>query len=159
MNEEKFDSGNRAMSLQPLHLGDTIWIPETDSEGTVVQEISPRIYNYTVQKQNETLRRNYWDVDNPILMPNSGNTQSDEQSKPVSQNYPILNETDSVSINPMSKVIRELDVVIWLWCICNVINYYLCTSHKCVYVVLKKVCVGFIMCCTWVWNQSTLVCC
>ena len=52
-----FDSHHKVASLQPLHLGDIIWIPEHDSEGTVVEEINPTlyVYIYIVQNQNGTL--------------------------------------------------------------------------------------------------------
>ena len=86
------------MSLQPLHSGDIVWIPENDSEGIVVEETSPRLYR--VQRQNRTLRRNRRDL---ILMPNSKGTQSDEQSKPLSQNCPIQNEMESVSKSTRSR--------------------------------------------------------
>ena len=51
--KRNFDSRHKATSLQSLHPGDTVWIPENDSEATVVEETSPR--SYILQKQNGTL--------------------------------------------------------------------------------------------------------
>ena len=58
--KRNFDSRHKAAPLQPLNLGDIVWIPEDESEGIVVEETSPR--SYTVQRQNRTLRRNCRDL-------------------------------------------------------------------------------------------------
>ena len=36
--KRNFDSHHKAAPLQPLNLGDIVWIPEDESEGIVVEE-------------------------------------------------------------------------------------------------------------------------
>ena len=60
--------------LQPLQLGDTVWIPENKSNGTVVEQSNTR--SYIVQTQDGTIRRNRRDL---IVMPESQESDSTEE--------------------------------------------------------------------------------
>ena len=63
-NKTNFDSRHKARELQPLQLGDTFWIPENKSKGTIVDQSNPR--SYTVRIQDGTIRRNRRDL---IVLP------------------------------------------------------------------------------------------
>ena len=54
-NKRNFDSRHKARELQPLQPGDTVWIPENKSNGTIVEQSNPR--SYTVRVQDGTIRR------------------------------------------------------------------------------------------------------
>ena len=55
-NKRNFDNRHKARDLQPLQPGDTVWIPENKSDGTIVEQSNPR--SYTVRVQGGTIRRN-----------------------------------------------------------------------------------------------------
>ena len=42
--KRNYDRRHQAKLLKPLHAGDTVWIPDTNSEGTVVEMRNPRSY-------------------------------------------------------------------------------------------------------------------
>ena len=76
-NKSNFDSRHGARELQPLQPGDTVWIPENKSEGTVVEQSNPR--SYTVRVQDGTIRRNRRNL---IVLPDPQESEStEEQSK------------------------------------------------------------------------------
>ena len=54
--KRNFDKRHGARNLKPLTPGDTVWLPENDTGGTVVRESNTR--SYVVQTDNGTLRRN-----------------------------------------------------------------------------------------------------
>ena len=60
--------------LQPLQPGDTVWIPENKSEGTIVEQSDPR--SYTMRVQNGTIRRNRRDL---IVLPDPRESVSPEE--------------------------------------------------------------------------------
>ena len=53
-----YNCRHRARNFEPLHIlpGETVWLPDSESSGTVVEESSPR--SYTVQTPNGQFRRN-----------------------------------------------------------------------------------------------------
>ena len=73
-NKRNFDSRHKVRDLQPLQPGDTVWIPENKSEGTIVEQSDPR--SYTVRVQNGTIRRNRRDL---IVLPDPQESVSPEE--------------------------------------------------------------------------------
>ena len=73
-NKRNFDSRHKVKDLQPLQPGDTVWIPESKSEGTIVEQSDPR--SYTVRVQNGTIRRNRRDL---IVLPDSQESVSPQE--------------------------------------------------------------------------------
>ena len=73
-NKRNFDSRHKVKDLQPLQPGDTVWIPESKSEGTIVEQSDPR--SYTVRVQNGTIRRNRRDL---IVLPDPQESVSPEE--------------------------------------------------------------------------------
>ena len=57
-NKQKanYNSRHRARNLEPLLPGETVWLPDRESGGTVVEESSPR--SYTIQIPNGQFQRN-----------------------------------------------------------------------------------------------------
>ena len=53
---KNFNLHHRASELKPLQTGDYVWIPDTRSEGIVVQETNPQ--SYEVETPSGTYRRN-----------------------------------------------------------------------------------------------------
>ena len=54
--QKNFNQHHRASELKPLQTGDYVWIPDTRSEGIVLQETNPR--SYEVETPSGTYRRN-----------------------------------------------------------------------------------------------------
>ena len=54
--KNNFDSRHRAQTLPPLHSGDTVWLPNEDTEASVLEKVGPR--SYTVATPKGTLQRN-----------------------------------------------------------------------------------------------------
>ena len=73
-SKRNFDSRHKAKDLQPLQPGDTVWIPESKSEGTIVEQSDPR--SYTVRVQNGTIWRNWRDL---IVLPDPQELVSPEE--------------------------------------------------------------------------------
>ena len=65
-NKKNFDRRHKVRDLQPLQLGDTVWVPENQSDGTVVEQLNTRLY--MVRVQGGTIRRNRRDL---IALPES----------------------------------------------------------------------------------------
>ena len=68
-NKKNFDRQHKARDLQPLQPGDTVWVPENQSDGTVVEQLNTR--SYTVRVQGGTIRRNRRDL---VALPESDGT-------------------------------------------------------------------------------------
>ena len=68
-NKINFDRQHKARDLQPLQPGDTVWVPENQSDGTVVEQLNTR--SYTVRVQGGTIRRNRRDL---VALPESDGT-------------------------------------------------------------------------------------
>ena len=73
-NKRNFDSRHKVRDLQPLQPGDTVWIPENKSNGTIIEQSNPR--SYTVRVQNGTIRRNRRDL---IVLPDPQESDSTEE--------------------------------------------------------------------------------
>ena len=87
-NKKNFDNCHKARELQPLRPGDTVWIPENKSNGTVVEQSNTR--SYTVRVQDGTIRRNRRDL---IAMPDPQESEStDEQSTVRDGREPMQNQ-------------------------------------------------------------------
>ena len=71
--KKNFDQRHRARDLPPLEPGDTLWIPDRNSSGTVVEETSPR--SYVVVTGDGSYRRNRQHL---VQMPETEPTQEDE---------------------------------------------------------------------------------
>ena len=69
--KKNFDSRHKAQTLEPLLPGETVWLPEQGTEGTVIEESSPR--SYTVQTSNGQYRRNRYHI---ISLPPESNTRA-----------------------------------------------------------------------------------
>ena len=54
--QKNFNNHHQARQLRPHHTGEHVYIPDNASEGTVVEEPSPRLY--VVQTPNGTYKRN-----------------------------------------------------------------------------------------------------
>ena len=68
-NNKNFDRQHKARDLQPLQLGDTVLVPENQSDGTVVEQLNTWLY--TVRVQGGTIRRNCRDL---VALPESDST-------------------------------------------------------------------------------------
>ena len=54
--KKNFDSRHRAQTLPELNTGDTVWLPNEQTEASVLEKIGPRSYN--IATSNGTLQRN-----------------------------------------------------------------------------------------------------
>ena len=54
--KERFDTQHRSKELTALHSGDTVWITDQQTEGTVVESSTPR--SYQVETPTGTIQRN-----------------------------------------------------------------------------------------------------
>jgi len=54
--KSNYDRGHRARELTPLEPGDTVWVPDRDSSGTIVEETSP--HSHIVETPEGSYRRN-----------------------------------------------------------------------------------------------------
>ena len=68
-NKKNFDRQHKARDLQPLQPGDTVWVPENQSDGMVVEQLNTR--SYTVRVQGGMIRRNRRDL---VALPESDGT-------------------------------------------------------------------------------------
>ena len=71
--KKNFDKRHRARELPQLEPGDTVWIPDRDSSGTVVEETSPR--SHIVETVDGSYRRNRRHL---IRMPETESSQAEE---------------------------------------------------------------------------------
>ena len=76
--KKTFDQHHRAHALDTLMPGDLVWIPQSQTEGTVLTEVAPRSYQVTTP--GGVLRRN---CQQRRLLPSSLNTTSDEDTTPL----------------------------------------------------------------------------
>ena len=88
--KRNFDKHHRARDLQPLEPGESVWIPENKSSGTVIGESNPR--SYDVQTQDGMLRRNRRDL---VQMPNDSEAQSDEPEQSNSADQASESQTEN----------------------------------------------------------------
>ena len=51
-----FDTRHRAQTLPTLNTGDTVWLPNENTEASVLEKVGPR--SYTVATPKGTLQRN-----------------------------------------------------------------------------------------------------
>ena len=70
-----FDQRHKARRLDPLAPGDLVWIPQNQTEGTVLREVAPRSYQVTTP--SGILRRNRQQL---RLLPSSPNLSHEEDS-------------------------------------------------------------------------------
>ena len=54
--KRNFDRRHGAKDLKEMQPGDTVWLPENRSKGTVIEQSNTR--SYTVRVQDGTIRRN-----------------------------------------------------------------------------------------------------
>ena len=54
--KQNFNSCYKAQSLHPLSPGESVWLPDQETDGTVMQESGPK--SYTVQTSDGQYRRN-----------------------------------------------------------------------------------------------------
>ena len=59
--KNNFDSRHRAQSLPSLHTGDTVWLPNEETEASVLEKTGPR--SYDVVTPNGTVQRNRSQID------------------------------------------------------------------------------------------------
>ena len=69
-----FDQRHKARRLDPLAPGDLVWIPQNQTEGTVVTEVAPRSYQVTTP--SGVLRRNHRQL--RLLPPSHNSTCGDD---------------------------------------------------------------------------------
>ncbi|MCG8623106.1 MAG: hypothetical protein MJE68_14070, partial [Proteobacteria bacterium] len=96
--KRNFDRRHSVRTLKPLSPGDTVWIPERETGGTVENESNTRSYN--VQTEDGTLRRNRRDL---VLMPKTADTQSDERSEESTMDPTDQNQTERSSARDGTK--------------------------------------------------------
>ena len=87
--KKTFDQRHRARTLDPLMPGDLVWIPQSQTEGTVLTEVAPRSYQVTTS--GGVLRRNRQKL---RLLPSSLNTTSEEDTTPLDDPGPVQSATD-----------------------------------------------------------------
>ena len=88
--QRNFDKRHRASELTPLQSGDCVWIPDTESEGTVTGETNPR--SYTVRTPSGSLRRNRRHL---ISLPHNGDRAGDDSS--ATSSATVTSQGDSAS--------------------------------------------------------------
>ena len=93
--QRNFDKRHRASELTPLQPGDCVWIPDTESEGTVTGETNPR--TYTVRTPSGSLRRNRRHL---ISLPHNGDRAGDDSS--VTSSATVTSQGDSASVTLLS---------------------------------------------------------
>ena len=104
--KRNFDKRHSVKNLKPLSPGDTVWIPERETEGTVENEFNSRSYN--VQTEDGTLRRNHRDL---VLMPKTIDAQSGERSEKSTIDPTDQNQTKRSSSKDGTKT--RSDRVSW----------------------------------------------
>jgi len=75
-----FDSHHGARELPPLAPGDTVWVPDRESEGSAGDEVAP--HSYEVTTPDGTYRRNRRDL---IRMNSPDGNREPEQPNPPAQ--------------------------------------------------------------------------
>jgi len=80
-----YNRWHKARNLEPLLPGETVWLPDHESNGTIVGESSPK--SYTVQTPDGQFRRNH-----RLIIP----TPSSSTESPTStESIPPTNNTNS----------------------------------------------------------------
>ena len=87
--EENFNVRHRAKELTPLNTGDTVWITDQQTEGTVVQSSGQR--SYQVETPSGMIRRNRRHL-NPL-----GSTTTSEPEEISSQPEEISNQPEEIN--------------------------------------------------------------
>ena len=87
--EENFNVCHRAKELTPLNTGDTVWITDQQTEGTVVQSSGQR--SYQVETPSGMIRRNRRHL-NPL-----GSTTTSEPEEISSQPEEISNQPEETN--------------------------------------------------------------
>ena len=93
--QRNFDKRHRALELTPLQPGDCVWIPDTESEGTVTGETNPR--SYTVRTPSGSLRKNRRHL---ISLPHNGDRAGDDSS--ATSSATVTSQGDSASVTLLS---------------------------------------------------------
>ena len=102
-NKRNFDSRHKARELQPLQPGDTVWIPENKSNGTIIEQSNPRSYN--VRVENGTIRRNRRDL---IVLPDPQESDStEEQNTERESQEQVLNNNGEPDTAPTENGTRK----------------------------------------------------
>ena len=96
-NKSNYDSRHKVRDLQPLQLGDTVWIPEK-SEGKIVGQSNPR--SYIVRAEDGTIRRNRRDL---IVLPNSQESDSTEEQSREKEKTQGSKDADTVPIENRTR--------------------------------------------------------
>lgn len=95
--KQNFDNRHKVSTLKPLKPGEDVWIPDTQSKGTVVKETEPR--SYTVQTSEGTYRRNRRHL---ISLPQTDDTCGNEQSATVNQELTPSNQVSQPIVRTRS---------------------------------------------------------
>ena len=74
--KRNYDQHHRTRDLPPLESGETVWIPDRESEGTVREEVSPR--SHIVETADGSYRRNRRQL---VRLPSSDIVQETEPSE------------------------------------------------------------------------------
>ena len=91
--KKNFDSRHRAQTLDTLLPGETVWLPDQRTEGTVVRDSAPR--SYTVQTSKGQYRRNRRHI---IFLPTEPITNQPDTN---ARRNPQTNSNDSPTGSPI----------------------------------------------------------
>ena len=90
--KQNFDSHHGVRELPPLAQGDTVWVPDRESEGTTQEEVAP--HSYEVTTADGTYRRNRRDL---IRMDSPDRNSEIEQMNSPDRNKVIEPDSQSCS--------------------------------------------------------------
>ena len=108
----KFDVRHRTKELTPLCTGDTVWITDQQTEGTVVQSSGPR--SYQVETPSGTIRRNRRHL-NPLRDSTSLESEeiNSETNQPEVNSQPNTEQTHTRSGRASVRPSRLIEDTNW----------------------------------------------
>ena len=98
--KQNFDSHHGVRELPPLAQGDTVWVPDRESQGTTQEEVAP--HSYEVTTSDGTYHRNRRDL---IRM-----DSPDRNSEIEQMNSPDRNKVIEPATNPDSQNCSETQI-------------------------------------------------
>ena len=96
--KRNYDQRHRTRDLLPLESGETVWIPDRESEGTVREEVSPR--SHIVETADGSYRRNRRHF---VRLPSSDIVQETEPSEDPEEQTRVLRSRSGRSSKPLER--------------------------------------------------------
>ena len=99
--KKHYDKRHRSKEQHPLAMGDQVWIPDQETQGTVQREQSNR--SYTVHTSTGIIRRNRRDLN---ILPSSEPVE-EEPSLDPSETIPVQEDQSTDTSEPQSELRRS----------------------------------------------------